>query len=510
MDSLFEHPLIQTVRSVIPQGVTAHLVGGAVRDQLLGNKIVDFDFVVSADALKIARKVANLLNAAYYPLDSTRQYGRVIWAAPDGDRIKLDFALQAGNSIEEDLRRRDFTINALGVDLSAPEKLIDPLQGAQDLLAKRLRACSQKAFEDDPLRVVRGIRFALSLGFRIDPLSWNLMKEASSLLTAISAERLNEELFRLFHSGSVASGIRLLDRVGALPFTFPELIALKGVQQSSPHRQDVYQHTLEVVTRLEEILAVLAPVFDEERQANLVMGMALLRLGRFRAQIGEYLDQRFTPDRQRRALLFLAALYHDSGKVSSSSQDDKGEWHFYGHEQISAQLCESRLRSLALSNDEIEWTKKVVLYHMRPILLAKDEHPPSRRAVYRFFRQSGEAGVGVCLLSLADVLGIYGYTLPPMQWSRHLDVIRQLLGAWWEEKPPIISLPPLLDGNELMRQFDLQPGPIVGKILEGIREAQAAGEVQDKTAALLLAERMIAAEQGRSGKSLGEQDLEDG
>jgi tRNA nucleotidyltransferase/poly(A) polymerase len=494
MDALFRLPLIEAVRAVAGE-TSIYLVGGAVRDGLLGRPITDFDFVVSKNALQIARQVANALSGAYYPLDVRRQYGRVIWSPSNGERLKLDFALQVGNAIEEDLQQRDFTANAIAVDLQNPQQLIDPLGGAKDIVAKTLRACSDEAFRKDPLRVIRGIRFALTLNFRIEPSTWRAMVASSPGLVIVSAERKTEELFRLLASHSVASSVRLLDRVGALPYTFPELLSLKQVEQSPPHRQDVYQHTLEVLSRLEEILGALAGTFDEERQANLILGLASLRLGRYRSRLSEYLAESFTPERNKRTLLFLAALYHDSGKTSTASKDDKGRWRFFGHEQISAELFAERGRELAIANDEIEWVKKVILHHMRPILLTNSEGLPSRRAVYRFFRQTGEAGIGVCYLSLADLLGIYGVTLPVSLWSKHLDVTRELLQAWWEEKEAKISPPPLLDGNELMQKFGLKPSPLVGKVLEGIREAQAAGEVHSKAEALRLAEQIITAEQ---------------
>lgn len=500
MDTLFRLPVLKTIQAFAGEA-SIYLVGGAVRDGLLRKSVYDFDFVVSKNALQIARKVADAITGAFYPLDATRQYGRVIWNTPSGERVKLDFALQVGSTIEEDLRHRDFTINAIALNIQNWEHLIDPLQGAQDILAKRLRACSDEAFRTDPLRVLRGVRFALGLGFRIEPQTWRQMVENSPGLTLISRERLCEEIFRILATRSVASGIRLLDRVGALPYTFPELLSIKGVEQSPPHQKDVYQHTLEVVSRLEEIFTVLTPDFDEERQANLTMGMLSLQLGRYRAQIGTYLNERFTPERSKRALLFLAALYHDSGKAASAAQDETGQWRFFGHEEVSARLCEQRGWELALAADEIEWMKRVVLNHMRPILLANSEGLPSRRAVYRFYRQTGEAGVGVCLLSLADVLGIYGYTLPAKIWSKHLDTARQLLQAWWEEKPEKVSPPPLIDGYEVMKRFSLNPGPLIGKVLEGVREAQAAGEVQSKADALRLAEAIITAEQGRLQQS---------
>jgi putative nucleotidyltransferase with HDIG domain len=209
---------------------------------------------------------------------------------------------------------------------------------------------------------------------------------------------------------------------------------LKGVEQAAPHIHDVWTHTLEVIGKLEALLEALAPEYDPDKAANLMLGLAVLRLGRYRQQLTEHLTTMLTPDRSVRSLLFLAALYHDVGKPSTRKVDEKGRLRFLTHDEVGAAMASRRAKALHLSNAEAERLATIVRHHMRPLLLAQlDELLPTRRAIYRFFRDCGPAGVDICILSLADVLGMYGTTLPQELWAKHLDVVRVLLEAWWEK-----------------------------------------------------------------------------
>jgi putative nucleotidyltransferase with HDIG domain len=199
------------------------------------------------------------------------------------------------------------------------------------------------------------------------------------------------------------------------------------------------------------------------------------------------METRLNQDRSLRFILFLAALYHDTGKPATLQVDEDGRTRFHEHERISAELAVERARWLRLSNEETERLKTIVENHMRPFWLLNTGEPPTRRAVYRFFRDTGQAGVDVCVLSMADILGTYGHTLPQGEWVRHLEIIRALLDGYWESPQEVVSPPVLLNGDELMEVLDLRPGPQVGKLLEAIREAQATGDVTDKEGAIELA-----------------------
>lgn len=486
--------LLERVTRALPPRLTVYLVGGAVRDALMQRENHDMDFALAGDVLATGRRVANALGAAYYPLDEERDTARLILELPGGDRQVLDFAALRGPDLESDLRARDFTINALALDIHQPTTLIDPLGGAADLREKVLRACSPSAFQDDPLRILRGVRQASAFGFHIEPATRQAMRQAVELLPRVSMERKRDELFRILDGPQPAATLRALDMLGALEPVLPEMMALKGVAQSLPHVNDVWNHTLDVVQRLGGVLRALSAEYDPETAANWALGMVSVRLGRFRQQIGGHLASPLNPERSHRSLLYLAALYHDISKPETVNVEESGRIRFFEHEDYGARRAGERARRLRLSNDEIERVKTIVKNHMRPFLLAQTGEPPTRRAIYRFFRAAGPAGVDVCLLSLADALGTYGPTLPQDAWVRLLDVVRLMLEAWWERPEEAVSPPAVLNGNDLMETFGLPPGRHLGELLEAVREAQATGEISDREAALaFVRERLDAA-----------------
>jgi tRNA nucleotidyltransferase/poly(A) polymerase len=486
------HPLLEKVRALIPSDIQAFLVGGAIRDAMLARPTHDLDFVLSKDAITLARKVADQLGAAFYPLDKERDYGRVILTTSPGHHLVLDFAAFQGADLESDLRARDFTINAMAVDVHSSPFLLDPLGGAADLRAKQLRACSPTSFSGDPVRILRGVRLASEFDFHIQRETRELMRLASSQLTRVSPERLRDELFRILESEQQVAALRALDILDALLVVLPELKEMKGVVQSPPHIHDVWNHSLEVVNKLAIVLDVLRQRRHPDAAASLHLGLLSLKLGRFRDPILAHLDTRLNTDRQLRPILLMAALYHDAGKPSTSSVDVDGSIRFFDHEKAGEQIAARRGKLLQLSNLEIDRLKTIVRHHMRPLLLVQTRRPPTRRAIYRFFRDTGAAGVDICLLSLADVFATYGHTLPQDIWTRHLDVVREFLEAWWEHPEESVSPVQLLTGSDLISEFGLKPGPIIGKILESLKEAQATGKISSRSEALDLAGELLA------------------
>lgn len=487
-------PLLESVRAALPENKVVYLVGGAMRDVLLGRATHDLDFALRGDAIKTARRVANYLKADFYPLDLARDTGRVILMAEDRTRTVLDFAAFRGPDLESDLRGRDFTLNAIAVDVHTLA-LYDPLGGALDLREKRLRLCSPSAIEDDPLRILRAIRIAAAYGFRILPETRQAMKQAVKLLPNISPERLRDELFRILEGPQPATSLRALDLLGALAPVLPELPALKGVAQPSPHVSDVWVHSLSVLTHLETILTALAPEYNPDTASDLFNGLMVLRIGRYRRQIAEHFSCALNVNRSLRGLLFLAALYHDVAKPRTKTADEDGRLRFLEHDEEGARIAVERARALLLSGDEIGRLETIVRNHMRihylTNRLVKEQKSPSRRAIYRFFRDSGKAGVDVCLLALADLRATYEQTLPQETWAACLDVVRTLLDNWYEKPAESVAPPQLLDGNDLMRELSLQPGKKIGELLEAIREAQAMGEVSTRKEALELSRRKL-------------------
>ncbi len=271
----------------------------------------------------------------------------------------------------------------------------------------------------------------------------------------------------------------------------PEVLQLKGVEQPHPHVSDAWRHTLDVVQKLEVITNALSPQFNPDESANLAIGLASMKLGRYRQQIGKHLDQLLNPDRSTRALLFFSAFFHDIGKPETSRSDENGEIHFIGHERVGEKIAAARAHALRLSNVEVERVRVIIRGHLRPLLLANSDQQPTRKAIYRFFKDTGSAGVDICLLSLADLLGTYGPGLPTGLWAKHLDVVSTLLEAWWEKADESVSPPALLNGHDLMEKFSLEAGPMVGQLLAAVQEGQAIGVVVTRQDAFDLAQRLL-------------------
>lgn len=482
---------LQAVRNVLPQDVPVYLVGGAVRDALLQRVTHDLDFVLTSGALQAGRAAANALGGAYYPLDSVRQTARVVLIAPDGSREYLDFALMRGQDLESDLRARDFTINAMAVDLRNPMQLLDPLGGAADLISHKLRACSPQAFSEDPVRVLRGIRLAAELNLHIQSETLKNIRQSVGGLARVSAERKRDELFRILDSPQPALALRAVEMLGALPYVLPELVILKSVLVSNVHRIDVWTHTLEVVQNLANLLKVLDLHYNPDAAANLWMGLVSMRLGRFRERLAEHLTTLLTPERSLRSLLFLAALFHDAGHSQISLLGDV-EREYPEGDIIGAQMLKERGEALHLSNNEIAHLMTIVRYHLRPFLIAQEADSLFRRATYRFFRDTGGAGVDICLLSLADALVSYAPALPQDMWARHIDTVHMLYEAWCEHPQESIYPLALIGGHDLINELRLKPGAHIGQILEAVQEAQATGQVADRDGALSLARSWLA------------------
>jgi tRNA nucleotidyltransferase/poly(A) polymerase len=491
-EDLFPSPLIlQALRQHKLTNQKIFLVGGAVRDRLLGKTGHDLDLSVSGDVRLLARKIAAELSAAFYMMDEQHQTARVIYTLGTGERCILDFAAMRGLQVEQDLSMRDFTVNAMAIDLDDPEKLIDPLKGVFDIRQKVIRACYPQALSDDPIRVLRAVRHSLDWNFRIIPETVILLKKAASQLESTTIERRRDELFRIFDGTQVHSAIEILDRIGGLNALLPELINLKGLPQSYPHIYDGWQHSLRLVTELQNLYDLLVTEYNEEKSANLLYGMANLQLGRFREGLKRHFARRLNPDRSLRSLLLLTGLYHDIGKPLTASQAIEGKIRFIGHEDIGSTIGKSRARALALASTEVEYVELIIQNHMHIHHLSAANSQVSRRSIYRYYRKLNSVGVDLCLLSLADTLATYGVTIASSKWERELGICRQILTAWFEQPEEIISPPRLITGDDLIAEYHLKPGPKIGFLLEQVKEAQVTGEITNRAEAIAYTKKLL-------------------
>ncbi len=463
------------------------LVGGAVRDLLLNRPLHDWDFAVQGSAMKLARRIADQLEGAYITLDAERDTSRVIITHPaTQEPVVLDFATLRGADLTTDLHWRDFTINAMALTLEG--ELIDPVHGTEDIAAQLVRATSEHTFTDDPARLLRAVRTAGELEFQLEAGTLVALRQHAARINEIAAERIQVELLRIMAITPAAPHLQLLQELGLLPHILPEISALSQVQQSSPHHYaTVWEHTLAAIAAGEGLLASLnnqpppryvqrrvpVPTWAWEQVAE-----ALLP---WQTELLAYLQESLSAGISRGMMLKWGLLFHDIGKKSCRTVGTAGLTHFYGHSEAGAELTRQRLRSLHFPNRAIHFVSTLVGAHMRLLSLSQNS-PPSRRAIYRFYRATEEAGVGVVLLSLADTLAVWGPALTEEHWRELLTTARALLNGYYQRQAEVVSPSPLLTGHDLLA-MGIPTGPEIGRLLTALREAQAAGEISTAAAA---------------------------
>ncbi|MGB1250600.1 MAG: CCA tRNA nucleotidyltransferase [Candidatus Promineifilaceae bacterium] len=457
-----------------------YLVGGAVRDVVLNRPIHDLDFVTGHNAIRLAFWVADKLRVPAYVLDQERDVGRVMI----DEETSLDFARfrtdnhTFGKTLEVDLRARDFTINALAQELKTGNTtIIDPTGGLQDLERGVVRMAYAEAIEEDPARALRALRMALQFGFEMEPATYAAVEKMAGQLWRISAERVRDEFLKLLMLPNPHRAVALLHDTGLLQDITPELIALVGLTQSPPHHEPVFEHTQSVLRWLVWVESTL--------REN---GQAILPHFTRYEQLFAYMDRRVDGGFSGWQLLRLAGLFHDIGKAQTRTVEESGRIRFLKHEKVGADLVYERLRQLKFSKAANDTVRGIVKGHMRPFALA-DQSPISRRSVYRYFKATGGIGVDIALLSLADNLAkdngvpsAQGETKEAWEWL--CQVIDKLLTENFAKPEKSVRPPKLVTGGDVMQTLGIGPGREIGRILEAITEAQAAGEIETREQAL--------------------------
>jgi poly(A) polymerase len=460
------------------------IVGGAVRDELLGRPVQDVDLAVAGDPAPVARKIAASVGGPLFRLSETFGAWRVV--DRKGGRV-FDVSPLQGDTIEEDLARRDFTVNAMarpvegaseavaralpGATLAGGE-IIDPLGGRADLDARVLRVLGPQAYESDPLRALRLARFAAELGFGPDPDTERLTAEAAPRVGEAAGERVFAELRRLVIAEGALAGLALADRLGLLPAVLPELNDLHDVEQSHYHHLDVYDHTLEVLARQIELEGRLGEVFggsDAER---------------LRRVLAEPLADELT----RAQALRFGALLHDIGKPATRDTRPDGRITFMGHDRLGEQMVRAVCRRLRTSERLARFLEGLTRHHLVLGFLVH-ERPLDRRQVYRYLARTSPVEVEVTLLSCADRLATQGRRAEEAT-EAHLDLARELMRAaldWREQGPPSVPI----RGDELARELGIEPGPELGRLLAELTEAVYAGEVTTSEDAVAVARTLL-------------------
>jgi poly(A) polymerase len=474
------------------QGITSvYLVGGAIRDVLLSRPIHDMDFVVLKDAGKVAKKLADDLRGGFYMLDEERDIARVIIDQPNGKKFYLDFSALREENLFKDLKSRDFTINAMAVNVAQPELLIDPLKGIDDIKGGFLQICNPNSFRNDPIRVIRAVRMAIQFDLKITENTLHALKEQVSSLHAISQERIRDELFRMLESDKNASALRLLDQLGILDTLWPELSALKSLEYENMANQNVWQHTLATIQGLDDIWRVLIGEFEEEKASNLLLGTLVSRLGRYRTDFDHHFQLGINPSRSRKALLFYTALFHDCGKSTVQVSNLSGQITYEGHDSAAEAIVKEAARKIRLSENEVSVITLMVKEHMKFNQFSQAGVLPDNREIHSYYKKNRSYGIDLCFIALANIIGTYQHALDQDIWLEKVNLARVLMEAYFEKYDKVVNPPKILSGSDIMKNFNLEPGKQVGELLEEVQAAQAEGKITTKAEAMSYIKSLI-------------------
>ncbi len=466
-------------------GQEVFLVGGYVRDMILGivsdkdavstlPPIRDYDLVVSGDAIAFSCDLAAALGGRLVILDQETQTSRIICQQEMSLPVmEIDISPLKGPDIIADLHLRDITINALAVRLCQGcclDQIIDPLNGLDDLKQKQIQLIGKHSIIDDPLRLIRAVRFSAQLGFTITPESMTIIKELAHLISTVSIERVVYELLLIMDVEHAHPYITLLDDLGLLKEIIPEILPAKDVPQNEFHHLDVWNHQLQTLFCLEDICHRLQELFP-----------------RWHHHLQEYLCEEISGT-SRYCLLKLSSILHDIGKPSCRSIEN-GRLRFFGHDLKGGDMVEAIGIRLKLSTKQTEMLKNMVKHHMRPGYLVESGEVTDR-AVYRFFKAAQQEGISVLLLSLADRYATMGPASSAEETQKHYELVCYLLDKLYSHQPSA-SPPKLITGHDLMDHLCLPSSPLIGRLLQAVEEGVAEGRITDRMGALEYARQAI-------------------
>ncbi len=449
----------------MPKTKGAYIVGGSVRDLLLGKLPADYDIAVIENPKPFAEKIAEKTSGRLVELGKP---GQMLFRVVSKNYV-YDISPIAGASIEDDLLKRDFTINALAWDLSS-KRVIDCVDGQKDIADRKIRMVSKTVFQKDPIRLIRAYRISATLDFNIEQQTNAAIKDNAELLQTSAGERIRSELFKILTTSNSYYFLSQMGKTGVLQAIFPELTDLQTCFQNRYHLFDVFKHTMKAYSHLETILNDCHNFLPEA-------------YGQFKP----------CTDTFKGALLKCSILLHDIGKPLARTIDKKGNIHFYGHGKKSADMTKNIVHRLRFSNHEASYVDFIIRNHIRPLFLfiAHQNKTITQKGITRFFLKCGKYAPDLLIHAMADIKGKGNKS--DERNEAFINFAREMVKYYFSYFQPEKSKPSLITGRDLINNFALTPSPLFKKILRRVEEARISKKINTKDEAMALVKKILEA-----------------
>lgn len=445
-------------KNILPRLKGTYIIGGSVRDLLLGRTPTDYDIAVTGNPEQFAEKLIAKSDGHLVRLGKP---GQMIIRVISGDLI-FDITSLNGTSIEDNLNQRDFTINAIAYDLYS-ERIIDCLGGLQDLADKKVRMVSKEIFKKDPVRLIRAYRIGACLNFEIEAKTATAITSNTKLLKNIAGERIRVELFTMLGTSTSYVYLSQMAISGLLTAIFPDLDRLKGCFQNHHHHFDGFEHTMRAYGHLETLLNDPGKILPDTS-----------------AKIHQYIHK------NKPALIKCAILLHDIGKPLMKTLDSSGKCHFYGHARKSADMAQKISQRLRFSNHERQFIDGIIRNHMKPLSLftAYEKKTLTQKGITRFYKKCGEYTPALLLAAIADTKAKQNKLNEKNKALK--SFLKKMIFEYFYHYQPISDEPPLVTGRDLIHVFGLTPSPLFRKILDLVDDAKLTKTIENRSEALEL------------------------
>ncbi|MDO9085458.1 MAG: hypothetical protein Q7U53_04535 [Anaerolineaceae bacterium] len=459
------------------------MVGGMVRDILLNRPVHDIDLSFCGNVREYGKKVADDLGAAFFMLNEKFQTARIIYKSRPGIKRWIDIVATRNNDILMDLSQRDFTINAMAIEINKRESLIDPLSGANDLNLKILKLCIPDGLAIDPVRILRAVRLSVQFGWKISPETIQAMKISAPRLNLISVERKRDEIFRILNLENPVIALRILIHLNLVKYSFPEIDFQMVLEDNqNDETQTAWDQSISNIQKFIQFEKLVFGGFSSEGAMNIRQAVILMSFRRFRLPLTDYFQIKLHEDRPIRSLFMLAFLYHNYFEKYNLRKKSMEVPNNIVEDAIS--LVEKIARALVLSNLEVGWLKDFSnnIYIIQQAIVT--DQPLNPEFAYDFFYQSKLSGVAICLYSLMNRFDIEKDFPEDKNWMNCLSICSFLVDAYFNHFDEWIHPPNFINGHDIMKILGIKDGKIIGYWINKITLESVKGKINSHSDAV--------------------------